>query len=447
MKKPKVIVVICGVTSGLTAGCFQGGKYQSLLKANLPFAENENGIKYWPMDWLNAVLQTVSSGYAISGDIVACATWGADYAPIATDRIGRSLRVLPAQFYGSVPREFLDQATKVIDPLEIYLGTGGANVKWFQMLSQLFCDLQHRGDLLRSDQVIGFVPMADIITSLLSGKQGHDKTMLQSYGLLGPGSREIYARLFGEEFAKKIAPWEMFAEDGLLEGPGGIRICPTTHDSVPSRDIGFMLCDDNDWTGTWVGGAKKRKAYPNVQPSAASFTADIAFEGIGDSAAAITNIDMFGSLWEALKKKAGWPDYATAAAKALPLLEAMEVRETLSRNPAPKGEGILPYLETAFGSDWALQAAGLITIAAEACKKSFDDTAALFGTPPPTKVAFTGGWVNNPAFLAKMQMLGIELVIPPLAAEATHAGVAAKALIRAGEAANLQEALELLRAA
>ncbi|MFA5022072.1 MAG: hypothetical protein WC508_03270 [Patescibacteria group bacterium] len=441
----KVIVVIFGASSGLTVGYFAGGKFCVLVKAKIPFRQDANGIKYWPLAWLKKQLAAVME-YAQPGDIVAPATWGADYAAFADDSaVFGGMNLGWAKFYASVPEHYLKQVTDIIPAEELYLRTGGANVDWFQMYSQLKCDLGLQANVLLAKTTTGLIPMADVITYLLTGQKGHDQTMLKSYGLTEPGWRKIYLQLFGSEIANKIAPWPVFPENQLLTRPNGVRVCPTTHDSVPSRRVGFTLCPWDLWTGTWGGDALDLTAFPNVTPSKKSFGANVAFEGIGNSAAAITNFGMFGTIWDAIKTEGGWPSYDAIAQSALEFLGASEISMIMGNNPTPNLTRMMEHLEKTFSAgNWPLKAAYFITVVAQICKNGLEGTAKLFDLPKPVSVAVTGGWTENEAFLAQLENLGIAPLIPPLATEATHAGVAAQALVMADEANTFAEALELL---
>jgi len=452
--------VLCGVfgaTTGFSLHRFVGGKTQQIIKAEIPFGKGPDGLKYWPTGWLQHILHAAAA-YGGRESLLALATWGADSALLTrTGHIFTSHIIHPAQHYGSVPKSWLGQATAHVSALDIYRRTGGANVAWFQPYAQLLCEKQHRPQLLAWPAKVAVIPMADLMTCILTGAKGHDQTTLQSYGMLEKGWRGLYGQLFPQmgkaALAGRIAPWPVFDQRTILPGPGGIRVIPATHDSVPARMVGFSQCPFVLWTGNWVGTAFNLADSPGVQPSAESLAADIAFEGVGPARAAITNIAMLGTYWKALLEWAQGPqktDYQQGAASALEALDKgleVDLAEILPAQSEQIDQIAVRLGSVCAVSDWPVKLATFIKSAAKACDQKLQATAKVLGLDKPTEVAIIGGWAENAAFVAALCSLGYAVHIPPLAAEATHAGLAAQALVRGNEAPDFGEALKMLQAA
>lgn len=439
----KVITLVFGVSSGLTMMQFGENGPKELSKAKIPWVAGAGDAIYWPMEWLGNYLNKAKSYDAQEEDVVAGAMWGADLVFCS----GREEKkgCFPAQHYRSVPEKYLAKVTEKINPVLLYLGTGGANVAFFQPYSQIMAETERRPDILQAAQEI--VPLADMMTFMLVGSDDfrpkHDQVMLQSQGLLNLKAKSAYDKIFGGNLAIKLAPWLLFESKEVIVDKLGRRIVPVTHDSVSARRVGFTKCPWVIWTGSWIGTATSLADMPNVQPTFATYEAGIAFEGVGNSRAAITNIAMLGSVYEILKdsppKK--W-SYEMAAATAKDFLHKVKTF-SLKEMPQDVAEAAQWVLEQNDNSHKYALAAVVIT-AAQACYDKIAATAQVLGMPFPKEVAIIGGWAENEAFIAALKAKGFKVRIPPLAACATHAGLAADALVRVGDAKNFREALNMV---
>lgn len=259
------------------------------------------------------------------------------------------------------------------------------------------------------------VPLCDLLTFWLTGVKGMDPVMHQSQGLAHPDAPRIYNKLFGQGVHARINSglWNVFDEYKLIE-QDGIYYGPVTHDSPFNRRNGI-------WTGTWVG-TDLRLPCKLSELDLSKAEEGLAIEGVGHTAAVISNVAFAGRAWKQLMISQGFADddFAGAANYALATLElardldltqmprddtgeksAAWVKEQL---PPNKPEGIL---------------ASFIFSVATACRQKIEATASFLGIDVPTDINVAGGWSQNVAFLASLALFGFNPSVPPHGANAT----------------------------
>ncbi|MFA4880862.1 MAG: hypothetical protein WC650_04550 [Candidatus Doudnabacteria bacterium] len=327
-----------------------------------------------------------------------------------------------------MPEDVRSVLSASILPIDIYK-KAGVHIATFQPWAQITY-MQQMGWNLDRKEIKTIIPLADLITLWLTGGeiQMHAPSMHKSQGL---GAREILEILF-PEFAYKIAPWRVIPLGQYYDG-----IFPIDHDSIFSRLIGFMLCPWVLWTGSWVGVARFMQGL-SAKPSKITFDAGIAFEGAGWTEAAITNTGMYGVIYKELLRRAGlkysevqnvalqriWEEYSRVLnLKKLPS-KAEEAADWLVKKCAG---GLKLDLEKEEDKKFSLNVAifSFIKSVAKACADDLKNVAYALGLDMPTKVAITGGWAENEFFKLALGELGIEVVVPYFARNATHAGQAA----------------------
>ena len=444
-----VITVVFGATSGCTVQRWKNGGCENLLQANIPWVTKVSGddeAVYWPNPWIKDTLGLLRH-MANPGDIIAAGMPGADLA-LLLNTGGAEMYVPPVQHYRSVP-DCLQDRIEASGKLALYLRQNGANVASFQPPAQLLAESLRRPTVLGSVRAI--VPFCDVLTAWLVKAFGgqnnlrHDPTMIQSQGLsqLAAMREFMVEQIPGFAVVQdKLTPWPMFDAGKIIQTPSGVMIVPVTQDSVPSRMVGFASAPNNVWTGTWVGTASM--AGPDCQPSAESFAAGLAFEGVDASRAVISNCGgMAGTAYKALKGKLS---YAEAAAAALPMLQGLKIPDP----SAIRECGVIGSPD--FAEKWhnlyrtrQEDLASFLKYIAGLCVQKLAATDKLFGRRRQRQVAVTGGWAENDAFNKALELLDCEVIIPPFADKATAAGLAAEALVRAGRAKDFAEALAILQ--
>ncbi len=196
-----------------------------------------------------------------------------------------------------------------------------------------------------------------------------------------------------------------------------------------------------------MGTATSLEGQPRVQPTGETFKAGVAFEGVGDSRTAITNIAMLGKVWKQLFKAYLGQEatYEQAAKEALICLKDNMERFDLSKLPEDSAE-VVAFMDEVCGkgASNSFKLACFINSCAAACDQKLKATAEVLHLSRPTVVAIIGGWAENVAFRRALEMLGYKVQIPPLATLATHAGLAADALVRVGYAPSFAQALAMM---
>lgn len=420
----QVLAIVFGASEGASGILFRPDGAEKVFHMKIPWIMIDGKATYWPVDWLKEIL-AMTKRYVKPGDIIAPAMWGAD---IYTDH--SMLR-----HYASVSDEHLEKALALgqNSQLEMYLATGGANVAAYQPLGQIMAMMADRAIWLASESID---LVANLMTYMLTGIPVFDAIMAQSQGLLKPKAYQFYQNIFPGHEGKiglKRFPYSRSwpSDKNTILHHDGIYFTPTSHDSVFSRMVGFSTgCEWVIWTGSWLGTATK--VSNEVQPSAQTFEAGVAFEGLGESRAAITNIAKLGTLYKRLVEAAGM-NYQSMSDHACEM--AIHGKLYDGHFLEKKYGQLLKNEDEAFS--WILKngtpkyACGqIISLAAYYCRLKIEATAKVLGVLVPTTVALTGGWAANKAFHTMLKREHFEVVIPREAQYATHAGIAADALRR-----------------
>ncbi|MFA6215578.1 MAG: hypothetical protein WC768_03355 [Patescibacteria group bacterium] len=432
-----VVAAGFGATSDFTVRVYSPTGNQKVVEAKVPWQTGKGGAIYWPLDWLQDMMKAVRS-YAGRGDLIAGAMPGADLVFL------KSGFPLKARHYPSTPEGVLAEITAKIPALELYMATGGANVDFYQPYCQLAAMFASRSTMWNTDTI---VPLADWLTGVLHNWRvglRADQVMWQSQGLATLTSEALYRKLFGKDLAAKLFRSDFFRRcEVVRDRASGAIIVPVTHDSVPARMVGFSQCPWVIWSGTWLGIAFCLLKHLGIKPTAQTFAAGIAFEGIGSSRAAITNIAQLGRAYKWMIGFANW-DYATAALQANTVIDCTRPYD-LTGMPTDEAEAKTWLRELYNKRSPQAAIAGLLKSAALACHQKLEATAGVLRLAAPTEISVIGGWAQNSAFINALRKLGYKVHIPPFAAEATHAGLAADALVRVGDAKTFNEALAMLR--
>lgn len=445
MFEGKIFTAVLGMSSGLTVQQWSTKGVETVCQMTIPWMVEGKNI-FWPNKWIEDAVEMVNS-YAHSGDTIAWAMPGADLACVRKHRIESAFCLaLPLLNYRSlVDGAVFQKISESVNPKEAYRKIGGANWAFFQPPSHIFCYLKE----LQSDENVKVITLADWITYLASGGNDkslkHDPNMLQSQGLYSWVAKGLYLELFGEELSKRIAPFDLFEPDTYItRSDNQVRVIPCSHDSV-ARKIGFSVCRSGIWTGTWVG-TDDLIGDKNIQPSGRTFDAGIAFEGLGNLRALITNISMAGAVYKAIVQKCGWRSYKEASIIAEKALHnhGDQVVFDIDELPADATMAAEFILKKSLNNG-AYALAYLLQSLAAACRKKKELVYRILRRKVPEKTAVFGGFAENIAFLQALENFGFEPIVPKFAANATHAGLAMEALIRTGQATNDQEALNMLQ--
>lgn len=437
-KKHKIIVPVVGATTGLTVWEFSKDGAALIMDTPVPWLKEDNGAWYWPLDWLKNICKEIMK-LAKPGDIVTMAIPGADLA-IETDK-----GWLDAQHYQSIGvgyfNHFMDMSH--MSRLEVYLKSGGANVAFFQPPAQLEAEVIRRGLLNLVTEIKSIVPLSDWITFTMTDGLDIvmlDQVMLQSQGLLVDSAKEIYEREFSQLITRALVNKPMFTTNANLTDTMSRLIIPVTHDSVPARMVGFSA--DTlfvIWTGSWVGTAISLLGRDDIVPSEKTYSANIVFEGIGKSRAAISNITMAGPIYKSLKAELSFDQMVEVVMDYMPRVKTFDLEEM----PIESIKESCAWLCDKYVTP-GVSATALIKTTALACYTNLKNQAEMLGLEDPCQVAIIGGWAENRAFKMILEKLGLKVVIPPLAKDATHVGLAAEALVRTGNATNTADALNQL---
>ncbi|MDD5627333.1 MAG: hypothetical protein PHW01_04985 [Patescibacteria group bacterium] len=442
------VTMVLGMSDGGTIYRFAPDGVRQLAKADIKWDYDSYG-RYWSKPWLLSFCNLAASYQGTDGCLVSGVP-GADLAVCRSESEEWNPRIpMVYEFlnYTSVPEKSLKEIQDIIPPREIYLATG-VHVETFQPWAQIQYMLDMGWDF-ESDHIESIVPLSDLISSYLTngGAMMGGPSMYKSQGLL---VHSILERLF-PNFHQKIAhwpPWEL--------GQNFAGVYPGDHDSILSRLIGFLLSPWVLWTGSWVGVARFMQGLL-AKPSKTTFDAGIAFEGAGWTEAAITNTGMYGIIYKELLRRAG--------------LKYSEVQNIVSQRIWEEDSRILDLKglpnKAEEAVDWLVKkcAAGLksnlseddkkiislrvaifsfIKSVAKACANDLKNVAYALGLDMPTKVAITGGWAENEFFKLALGELGIEVIVPYFAHNATHAGLAAFGLSEGKGFPQFCEAVEMI---
>ncbi|TSC52137.1 MAG: hypothetical protein CEO40_262, partial [Parcubacteria group bacterium LiPW_72] len=377
---------------------------------------------YWAKFWLLGFTELARS-YKNDDDCFISGMPGADLVIVSDEKEWWNTRVLKNSKrllnYTSVPEDARSVLNEKILPRDIHLKTG-VHTATFQPWAQITYIQQMGWDLGDKKEVSAIIPLSDLITMWLTGGEIH-KHAPHMYKSQGLGAREILKILF-PKFAYMIAPWQVIPLGQCYNG-----IYPMDHDSIFSRLIGFMLCPWVLWTGSWFGAARFMQGLSAI-PSKKTFDAKIAFEGAGWTEAVITNTGMFGVVYKELLRRAG-----------LKYTEVYEQTREIWEEALQFNLGALPK-KVEEAADWIIKKCAIdkderyvlyvaivsfIKSVAKACADDFKNVAYALDLDMPTKVAITGGGAENELLKLALSELGIEVIVPYFARNATHAGLAA----------------------
>ncbi len=447
----KVITVVFGATTGCSVDIFAGGKCTTVSREDIPWITVPDGdggeAIYWPNRWVEGKLLLLSA-WAEPGDIICVGMPGADLALVRGEPRFHNLEFEPVQHYRSVPA-ICQEVVESTNVAALYRRQNGALVASFQPPAQLLAEAKRRPAKLRAAKAI--VPFCDVMTYWLTQTfnnepiLGHDRHMLQDQGLSNRRDMRRWLTKLVGGFAgleEKLVPWKLFREREMIRTSSGVMIMPVSHDSVYSRLVGLAFCPKGIWTGTWVGSFQRPSH--GFKPNDDCLKLGLAFEGYGHASAAITNCaGMAGAAYKWMKDQRNY-SYQRAAELAC---ECLGIHSQEKLAPVFKSVN-----EPDFAKEWFLTRFGgqpnglaaLVEAVAYSCICTLEDADKMFGTRSDLEVAITGGWAENKAFLKAIDRLKYTPVIPPFASQATSAGLAAEALVRAKRAATFAEALSLL---
>jgi len=318
--------------------------------------------------------------------------------------------------------KLIDRWKGEISPASWHLDFGGAAFGAYQPLFQLGYLEEHLPEEFWRD-VGAVVPVTDWLYYSLTGQTAHDRVMLQSQGLLGP-SRDAVASRFGDPLPSgTLCPWQVLDRNAVFL-KDGVHIGSSTHDSVPGRDVGF--CAGHKivvWTGSWLGVAFL--IGPGIVPCTKTLDAGGSFEGLWPPALQ-KNTCFGGPVYRELLKRAKLT-YETASVSILAHenLPTLNLSRLENLTPEQGASHVVDVLRAARQDPTPVRAlATLVHAVVEAVWKDLQALAKALGVPLDT-VAIVGGWSENAAFCELLGRKGVRVVIPPSAAYATDAGLAA----------------------
>jgi hypothetical protein len=422
----RIIAAVIGVTTGVTAIEYgPDGAKEVMQWPNIWWGGIPKG-RAWNTEWLKEVILRLVREKAAPGDIVTFGIPGADLAVFTGDEPTMD-NLRPLLHY----RPMLDRGYAQVVQARVpnwKSWSGWTITDSFQPV----CQISAYDTLETIARAKTIVPLCDLLTYWLSGVQGRDPVMQQDQGLLHPNAHRVFDVLYGHDFFSRFQPksWPLFDEYELIEAVDGVYIVPASHDSVYSRLVGFAVADVVIWTGSWGGVAVRFKGKVPRGADQEKFS-QIAVEGVGHSQAAITNAAFLGPTWKQLKNGAGYETYYEAAEVARQCLDQGII---LTLQEAPRDEEGVKTAEWVLTQCSGSHSRALASVArtmAEACRQNLDEVSSFLGRPLGAEVAITGGWSQNEAFRDALRGVGFsQPFIAPHAMNATHAGLAAEALVR-----------------
>jgi len=266
-----------------------------------------------------------------------------------------------------------------------------------------------------------------------SGVPMHDKAQLQSWGLSGDGPR-IVEEFLGEPLRSgMICPWDVLDTDSIVKGNDNVSYVGSTHDTPMANTIGFSTgaryCAT---TGSWIM-ASANISDKRLEPSDATCALGFQFEGLSPPAA-IINTTMIGPAWRQLVRvKAEW-EWTQGAQKALSVTDDLPIIDPNVFQNMSAEAGVqyvlsklsLPDTKTSYPK----AAATMIRCAVKGVGLNFRKQMSFLGGSAD-KFAVVGGFSGNEAFCTGLEKeMSGEVVIPPMAQDATEAGVALDAYRR-----------------
>ncbi|MFA6963342.1 MAG: hypothetical protein WC227_01320 [Patescibacteria group bacterium] len=431
----RVISIVLGATTGLSVVSYDKDGARILLEEKIPWII-DGPLWEWPIQWLADTLDQITKNIVEPGDIVVSGMWGADL--LFCLRMGGTTYPLP--HYRSVTEADLENALAKVGRTreEMYLLSGGAAAAFYQPLGILAATERLCPELLSVSDILGVVPFSGLINWKLSGGiPGHDETMRQSMGLHASTAASIYAGAnFGAIPGEMIGAGPILEDGAVMSGYKSSRVLATSHDSVLSRLVGLTECNWVFWTGSWLGTTVRIP--DNVVPTSTTFKANINFEGLGPTRAAVTNTGMFGPMYKELigHFDLSYCEASESAAEVVRLVEPLPLETILAPN--------LPAWVCTNFKDPSKGIAAYLRGVAVAMVHEADRVAETLQIPLICKVAITGGWAENAAFVKALEFSGLDVVVPRHASSSTHAGLAANGLYYCKEFDSVKEALNAL---
>ena len=400
----------------------------------VPMRKDEVGRIWWPNDWLFGFAEKVKKMMQ-PGDALGMYCWGADIAAVRGDEL-----LVAPHYQGILEIAKYQQLVSSVDPLAWHQGFGGAVQAAFQPLAQLAIIREAYPEMLEG--TTEFMPVMDYLFGLISGHWGHDPVMAKSQGLLlEPDGATILNRLIDPHVARRICRRGIFKIDDVFENEGCYFV-PGTHDSPLARAVGFAFADVVGWSGTWVGGAIK--IMPGLVPCKDTLDLGVSFEGLNPPTVQM-NTGRFGPAYKQLLAiaKLGYDQAAKLVEPGLvsPPLDLPRITNSSAQDSAQ-------YILSVAGDNPERAIQIFLDNAVAALIRDCRKLCAATGKSSLDTIAVVGGWAENAAVPILAREHGVKVVIPPHAANATEAGMAAEVLRRIGlhhgEEKTLEECLAAL---
>jgi sugar (pentulose or hexulose) kinase len=359
---------------------------------------------------------------------VAGSAWGANLMMIDANNKGIAAVDYMSAYGHFIVRQFI----RAIDPLWWHRTFRGAVKAEHQHVGVLSIMAQY---LPREawEKCAAIVPVWDWIMYQASGVAVHDKAQLQSWGLSGDGPRVVETFLGEPLRPGMICPWSTLDTDDIVKGKDGVSYIGSTHDTPMANTIGFSTgaryCAA---TGSWIM-ASVNISDKHLEPSDKTCDLGFQFEGLSPPAA-ITNTTMIGPAWRQLVRvKAKW-EWDQGAKKALSVTEELPNIDPGAFQNMSAEEGVQHVLRKLDlpdeKSSYPKAAAAMIKCAVAGVSANFRKQAEFLGESAD-KFAVVGGFSGNEAFCSGLEEeMDGEVVIPPMAPDATEAGVALDAYRR-----------------
>jgi len=384
------------------------------------------------------IRETTASGTALAGPqgIYTGGLPGASifFADKQGELVGPVLDYLELQHHGNEMMKWIEERCGSL--LELYLATEGAIVR--NAFFQPWCVAKFLVDegMVEPEQVHTVATLADLWTAAAQGVKSYqvDWVSAKSQGLHDTGdTAEIFAKLGLSWMYEATLNVGFFGELELLWAPNGCRVMPVSHDSYFARVMAFLVTEMMGlsriewgvWTGGWSGVMRRILRDEEVDPSEATFEANLAFEGNDDQMFAITNACLLGGFYKELVQRGvrcsfipAESSYEAAASETHKFLKRAKLLELDGVSPAVKPGDLVA--QRGFG----LALADTVYTHAKLCADQAKAGAELLGDRVPCTVAVSGGWGLNSASDQAFRDQGLELATTRHVASTTHDGAA-----------------------
>lgn len=386
------------------------------------------GLLWWNMDQLQAIVEHVIK---IAGADVPV-SWlmpGANVATMADHQ------VVALDYRSFENQELFRRVKERVGAKRIWTAQGQAAAQWFQAIVHCLALAE-----------AGFKPkgarmLCDEITTMLSGVEGRSASMARSNGLDGEGCAQLFNEFGLLEWHTALTAPRLFGLEELVTGRHGCVLLPDKrHDSLPTRRGGLVaksignefvndaLCQAVFNTGGWSMVFLLR-ALATEENLELLFQMNAAQEGLGMEAGWVRNSIKPG-VYADICATMGW-DYDMAAERAGMYLpwhggdHPLQDGVIMIRGQVATAEEMIRNFGVA---EAAL--AYLIWKSATVLVDDYLAMTAACGIQPAGNVALTGGFSNNPLWVALVEELlqahDIGVKIPRFSAHMTEdAGIAA----------------------